>query len=142
MRARDDEGQISVLIVGFVAVLVVLIGVVVDASAAYLQRAGLNSLADAAALAATDGLQGEAIYTGGLGERGRIDPAAASSYAAEYLDASAARRKYPGLKAIVTTDNDTVRVRLTAPLVLPIPVPGVGSAAQITAEATSVVVLQ
>ena len=77
MKPRDDEGQVSVLIVGFVAVLVVLIGVVVDASAAFLQRAGLNSLADSAALAATDGVQGEAIYTHGLGQRGQIDPEAA-----------------------------------------------------------------
>ena len=39
---RDDNGQVSVLIVGFFAILIVLVGVVVDASAAFLQRAALT----------------------------------------------------------------------------------------------------
>ena len=141
MKPRDDEGQVSVLIVGFVAVLVVLIGVVVDASAAFLQRAGLNSLADSAALAATDGVQGEAIYTHGLGQRGQIDPEAARNYAEVYLTESGARQMYAGLTAVVSTNNNLVRVRLVAPLDLPLRVPGVGASALISAEAASVVVL-
>lgn len=140
-RHRDDAGQVSLLIVGFVAILVLLIGVVVDASAAFLQRAGLNSLADAAALAATDGLQGDQVYLHGLGERAKIDPRRAAAYAGEYLAASGARETYPGIRSVVSVTNDTVNVHLSASLRLPIPIPGVGSRAQITADAASVVLV-
>ena len=54
------------ILVGVAILVAVLVAVVVDASAAYLRRQGLNSAADAAALAATDGLQGDRIYTHGL----------------------------------------------------------------------------
>ena len=70
---RDAEGSVTPLVIGFAVVVALLVGVVVDASAAYLRRQGLNSAADAAALAATDGIQGEQVYTHGLGERAQID---------------------------------------------------------------------
>ncbi len=73
------------LIIGFAVVVAMLVAVVVDASAAYLRRQGLNSAADAAALAATDGIQGEEVYTHGLGKRAEIDPVAARRYVADYF---------------------------------------------------------
>ena len=82
------------LIIGFAVVVALLVAVVVDASAAYLRRQGLNSAADAAALAATDGVQGEQVYTQGLGKRAEIDPVAARRYVAEYF---ATQRRPPAL---------------------------------------------
>ena len=73
--SRDENGSVAPLIIGFAVVVAMLVAVVVDASAAYLRRQGLNSAADAAALAATDGIQGEQVYTHGLGKRAEIDPA-------------------------------------------------------------------
>ena len=70
---RREGGTASLLIVGFAIVAIMMVGVVVDASAAYLRRSGLDSLADGAALAAADGIQGRQVYEGGLGERARID---------------------------------------------------------------------
>ena len=42
---RDERGQASVLIIGFAVVLAMVVALVVDSSAAYLQRQGLDSLA-------------------------------------------------------------------------------------------------
>jgi Flp pilus assembly protein TadG len=84
------------MIAGFAAVLVLLVAVVVDASAAILRRQQLDALADAAALAATDGVQGEAVYTRGLGRRAEIDPVAARRFVAAYLGASGRAAGSPG----------------------------------------------
>src|SRR4029079_9679145 len=58
MSARGEHGSVTPLILGFAVAVAMLVAVVVDASAAYLRRQGLNSAADAAALAATDAIQG------------------------------------------------------------------------------------
>lgn len=140
MRA-SERGSIAPLVIGFAFLVGVLVAVVVDASAAYLRRQGLNSLADAAALAASDGLQGDAVYTHGLGERAEIDAAAARRFVDEYLTGSGAAGKYPGLSWSVTAEADTVVVRVAAPLDLPLRVPGVTGAARVTGSAASVVVV-
>ena len=68
-----------------------------DASAAYLRRSGLDSLADGAALAAADGIQGRQVYEGGLGERAQIDPEVARVYVDAYLRATGRGPALPGL---------------------------------------------
>ena len=105
MRPRDERGSVTPLIIGFAVVVALLVAAVVDASAAYLRRQGLNSAADAAALSATDGLQGEQVYTHGLGKRAEIDPAAARAYVAEYFASSGIRRRFPGLDYSVADDG-------------------------------------
>jgi hypothetical protein len=140
-RPRDDRGSIAPLVIGFALVVAVLVAVVVDASAAYLRRQGLDSLADAAALAATDGLQGDAVYTRGLDDRAEIDPAAARRYVEEYLRVSGMLDRYSGLSWTVTTSATTVEVHLAAPLNLPLHVPGVGESATVTGDAAAVVVV-
>ncbi len=102
---RSERGSVTPLIIGFAVVVAMLVAVVVDASAAYLRRQGLNSAADAAALAATDGIQGEEVYTHGLGERAEIDPAAARRYVADYFASSGIRRRFPGLDYSVADDG-------------------------------------
>lgn len=129
------------LIIGFAVVVALLVAVVVDASAAYLRRQGLNSAADAAALAATDGIQGEEVYTHGLGERAEIDPAAARRYVADYFASSGIRRRFPGLDYAVETTSNTVVVRVVAPMDLPLRVPGVGTDVPVRGTAASVVVV-
>jgi hypothetical protein len=138
---RQERGSISPLIIGFALLVAVLVAVVVDASAAYLRRQGLDSLADAAALAATDGLQGESVYTHGLGERAEIDPATARRYVADYLQATGALGHYPGLSWEVTTTQTTVVVHLETPLDLPLHVPGMGEDATVTGTAAAVVTI-
>jgi len=138
---RDESGSITPLIVGFALIVAVLVAVVVDASAAYLRRQGLDSLADAAALAATDGLQGDSVYTRGLDARVEIDPQAARRYVEDYLRATGALDRYRGLTWDVTATRTTVVVRVATPLDLPLHVPGVGERATVTGTAAAVVVV-
>lgn len=141
-RGLDAGGQITLLVLGFFLVAVLLIGVVVDASAAYLQRQSLNALADGAALAAADGVQGEQVYAGGLGEYAEIDPVVAESYVRRYLADSGAGQRFPGLRWAVEHTGTSVTVRLAAPLDLPIPPPGSADTALITGSASSVVIVR
>ena len=80
-RSRDarrdgrgaERGQATVLIVGLATVLAMTVALVVDASAAYLQRQGLDTLADGAALRGADlGATGVDVYAGGVPEE-RLD---------------------------------------------------------------------
>ena len=141
MSPRDERGSIAPLIIGFALVVGVLVAVVVDASAAYLRRQGLDALADAAALAATDGLQGDAVYTSGLGARAEIDAVAARRYVEDYLRSTGATDRYPGLGWRVSTSATVVTVRLSGPLDLPLRVPGVGTSATVSGTASAVVVI-
>ncbi len=136
-----DRGTASLMIVGFAVVAIMMVGVVVDASAAYLRRSGLDSLADGAALAAADGIQGRQVYEGGLGERARIDPEVARVYVAAYLRDTGAARRYPGLSYDVDAGTDRVVVHVAAPLDLPITPPGWERRPVISGTAASVVVV-
>lgn len=139
--AEHEGGQAALLLVGFFVVALLLVGVVVDASAAYLRRQGLDNLADGAALAGSDGVEGREVYEGGLGERARIDPAVARQQVAAYLRSTRAAARYPGLRWAVTADAERVVVRLAAPLDLPIPVPGVERMPLVSATGASYVLV-
>lgn len=123
--ARGEEGgQVTVLIIGFALVLLLAIGVTVDASAAYLERESLATLADGAALAAADQAQGTPAYDGGLRATAPLDVRTARASVAEHLGVTGATRDHPGLAAVVDVVGDRVVVRLRAPLDLPLTMQG------------------
>ena len=138
-RARDERGQTSVLIMGFFLVAVLLTVVVVDASAAFLRRQRLDAVADGAALAAADGVQGEQVYEGGLGERAQIDPVVARTYVADYLARIGAHRDYPGLVWTISTTPTAVQVSVSTPLDLPLVPPGWAGSSRVTGRAAAYV---
>ena len=138
-RVRAEAGQTAVLIIGFTLVVAMMVVVVVDATAAFLRHQHLSTLADGAALAAADGIAGEHVYTSGLPERPVVDPRAASTLAAEHIAATGAGQAYPGLVYDVDTQGDRVVVRVTAPLDLPLPLPGVVERTWVTGTAAAVV---
>jgi hypothetical protein len=127
------------MIVGFFVVVALMCVVVIDASAAYLRRQQLGSLADGAALAAADGAQGQELYEGGLGEFAEVDPAAAQEHVERYLAAVGAAERHPGLMASVHTDGTRVTVTLQAPLRLPISPPGWDDSTVVAGTASAVV---
>jgi hypothetical protein len=131
------------MIVGLATVLAMGVAVVADASAAYLQRQGLDNLADGAALAGADlGAAGGDVYQGGFGD-GRLAVTEGEARAAvqAYLQRAGAHTRYPGLTAHVDADPATqsIRVRLTAPLHLPLKVPGGPESALVSATGAAVV---
>ncbi|MGI8953373.1 MAG: pilus assembly protein TadG-related protein [Nocardioidaceae bacterium] len=131
----DDAGQITVMLVGFFLVIGLLAAVVIDASAAYLRRQSLGNLADGAALAAADGVQGSQTYAGGLDDSAVIDVAVARRLVGDYLSGTGALTENPGLRWEVSRAGDSVLVRLTAPMTLPLPPPGWDGGTLVAGEA-------
>lgn len=141
MRARDEHGQVTLLIIGFAGILLMAIVAVIDASSAYLQRQGLDNLADGAALYGAD-LGSSGIYEEGLGEdRLSQQEAAVRAAVRDYLARAGAGRKYPGIDVGVRIDaaRRSVTVRLEAPLDLPLTVPGSPSNPRVAASSTAAV---
>ncbi len=136
---RGEHGQITLMLVGFFLVLLLLAAVVIDASAAYLRRQSLNSLADGAVLAAADGVQGDQVYTGGLDDLAQVDPAVAQRFVSDYLRRTDALASYPGLQWEVRSSGEAVTVRIVAPLRLPIRPPGWDDGVTISGEASAIV---
>ena len=142
-RRRDERGQMTLMIVGFAVILLMAVAVVVDASAAYLQRQGLDNLADGAALAGADGgAQGTEVYTRGLdGVRADLVADSARSAVRDYLAASRAGNSFPGMTYAVTVTADSVVVDVRAPLDLPLTFPGSPDRPTIGASGSAVVTL-
>ncbi|MDO9378665.1 MAG: pilus assembly protein TadG-related protein [Nocardioidaceae bacterium] len=132
---RGERGSVTPMIIGFFLVVGLLAAVVVNASAAFLTRQELDNLADGAALAAADGVQGEQVYEGGLGENAAVDAVAARRYVADYLADTGAVADHPDLRWQVSPDGDAVRVRLAATIELPLGPPGWGDRTRVTGEA-------
>jgi len=78
-----DEGQITILVLGYTAIAALLVLVGIDATAAYLARRALTAAADDAAVAAAGALNTSAVYSGGLqcGQPLPVDPAGAQAAA-------------------------------------------------------------
>jgi len=137
---RGEQGQTTILIVGFALILMVATGVVVDASAAYLERSSLNTLADGAALAGADEARGQPVYGGGVGEYVPLDPALVRTAVADYLRDLDAYDDHPGLAFTVGIEGRSVVVRLSAELDLPITVEGLTDTTVAATGAAAVVV--
>jgi hypothetical protein len=124
---HQERGSVTVLIIGLAVVLLMMTAVVTDASAAYLQRQGLDTLADGAALTAADtGAEGDEAYGNGLDPDLHLDANLARAAAFTYLHRVGAYARYPGLTAQVSVDSSGQRVivEVHAPVHLPLHVPG------------------
>ena len=128
MRALGERGSITVMSIGFLVLLGALTVVVVNASAAFLQRQELNNLADGAALAAADGLDAASFY-----ERRQVvlSESDVRALVSQHLLASEAR-----LTAL-ELDGDRVHVRLARPMDLPLVPPGWMSQTVVVADANA-----
>ena len=118
-----------------------VVALVVDTSAAYLQRQGLDTLADGAALRGADlGATGEDVYQDGVPQESlALTPAQARAAVGAYLVGAGAYGRYPGLSYTVRIDGDRVEVSLRAPLDLPLSIPGSPERATIGAQGSAVV---
>lgn len=140
-RRRDERGSTIPLIVGLAFVLVMAVVVVVDASAAFLQRQGLDTLADGAALRGAD-LGSVGAYATGIPDD-RLDQleTQVDRAVAAYLQDSGAHARYPGIehRSAVDVAEATVTVQLIAPLDLPLTVPGSPDRPTVAATGTAAV---
>lgn len=89
LSPRRDDGSITVLLIGYVVIVIVLVIAAIDVSAVFLARRTLSSAADAAALAAAQGVDKPQLYSGsglGCGDRLPLDPARAADLAGAAVD--------------------------------------------------------
>jgi len=128
-----ERGQITVMTIGFFMFLGLLVVVVVNASAAFLQHQELDNLADGAALAAADGLSRDAFYRHGADQRVQIDQGEARRLVASYLSASGAHVTVVRIVA----DGDRVHVHIERAVHVAIAPPGWTSRTTIVSDATS-----
>jgi hypothetical protein len=68
-RQRGDDGSILLLTLGCVTIALLLVVVVVDASAVFLARRSVAADADGASLAAVQSVRTRSVYAGGAGSR-------------------------------------------------------------------------
>jgi hypothetical protein len=114
-RGRGDDGQVSILVIGFALIAFSLIAVVVDATAVHLARSQLTDAADAAALDAADALGGE-VYTGGIaGAAVPVTDSSVRAQATTYLSTYTPPRRLDAIAlgdATGSADGLSGRVRL------------------------------
>lgn len=114
-RLGDDRGSVLLLAIGLVVVAFLSVVVVVDASAAFLQRRQLAAWADTAALAGAQGIDLETYYSDGASAATRLDAATVAARVRQHLAAA------PDDIAIerLSSDGSQVLLVLSAPLRLP-----------------------
>lgn len=135
---HDERGQMTLLIIGFTAIVLLMIVVVTDISKVFLVRRDLDATADGAVLAAANGLA--SIYAlPGDGENAEIDPEEAGRLTAAYLDAVGAADTFADLEWSVDVEGTTVIVRLTSSVDLPFEPPGWQDTAELASDAAAVV---
>lgn len=128
MTRADERGSVTVMTIGFLVVIALLLAVVVNATAAYLQRQEVANLADGAALAAADGLDEAAFYAN---QRVELDAASARALVGDYL----AGEEVSSVRVGVV--DGTVTVRLERVVALPLTPPGWPDRTRVSAEASS-----
>lgn len=80
-----EDGQISILLIGMLAITLTIIFTVIGVTSVQLSRIQLLDAADAAALDASDALNQEQVYAGGLGEGVPVTGETVAAAAAEHL---------------------------------------------------------
>lgn len=124
-RSKGEDGQLTLLIIGFVAIAATLIVIGVDVSKVFLARRALSSVADSAALAAAEAVDKDAIYTGhggGCGHLLPLDESRAAQLASDAVadDQADLHHTFATLDAPDTiVDNGTVSVHLSGEVSLP-----------------------
>ena len=119
---QREQGQISLLIIGFTVIALMLI-IGVDVTAVQLARARMLDAADGAALDASDALDSGAAYRGGLRSAVEISDASVRESASQYL---AVQPRPHGISSWVladgtgSPDGQTAVIRLRGTADIPI----------------------
>ena len=137
--SADERGSIAAMLVIFAVCLLLAISAVTNIAASYLRRQVATSLADGAALSASDAAAAAGVY-GSLDDNYVVvDQTAAAAAVYAYLQQTGAQGSYPGLRADVVVEGNTVMVSLAMPYELPVALPGVQSTTTIHASGSAVV---
>lgn len=105
---RDDRGTVLLLTIGMSVVLLLLVAVVVDVSAVVLDKRALSNAADAAAVAAAQQADREALNAEGLRDRLPLDEARVAAVVATYEADEGAAQAGIDLQARVQDGTEAV----------------------------------
>ena len=116
-REPDENGQLMVMILGYVVLALLVATVVIGISAVYLEHKRLLSLADGASLAAADSYTLGEVSSQGGSPSAVLNPARVRNVAADFVARSPASQRFSSLAvagATGTPDGSTAVVVLTA----------------------------
>lgn len=112
VRGRGDDGQLLLLVLAYAVIAGLLITVVVNVSKAYLYRRALVAAVDGAALTAANQPDLDRLYSGGA-EVLPLSEVGARSAVRQYVRDADLARRFDGFQVLdVSTDGQTVTVRL------------------------------
>lgn len=119
--SASERGTISPLIIGMVAIVVLLIIAVSNVSRVFVYQRDIEAAADAAALAAANGIAVESVYSGGLGDNVELSQAAAETEVDAYMETTNAwgRLNLEGRNVVVHNDGTDVTVSFSGRIHLP-----------------------
>ena len=123
-RTAGDDGSVLVLTLGLAAVVVLVVGVVVNVSAVVLAKRAVASAADGAALTAVQALDVPALYAGGIQDALPISEADAAARVEAYRQAT--EPSLPGLRMTVRVEGAEAVVEAVRTVRPPFPVLGTG----------------
>jgi Flp pilus assembly protein TadG len=120
-ETEREEGSVLILTIGFVVVIMLFVGVVVDSSKLFLTRRALASVADGAALAAAQEVDIAEIYLSSAGATLPLSPATARADVDSYVRRAAAETGLTDLQVIaVDIVGQDVQVTIRGRSVLPL----------------------
>ena len=93
----NQDGQLMVMILGYVLLALLVATVVIGISSVYLEHKRLLSLADGASLAAADSYTLGEVSTQGGRPSAVLDPARVRNVAADFVARSPASQRFSGL---------------------------------------------
>ncbi len=114
---KDDNGQMMVMVLGYVVVALLVTTVVIGISSVYLEHKRLLSLADGASLAAAGSYTLGEVETQGASPSAVLSPARVRNVAADFVSRTPASQRFDGLAVAGATgspDGSTAVVVLTA----------------------------
>ena len=120
---RGEDGQLLVLIIGYVLLALLVTTAVAGASSVYLEHKKLLSLADAASVAAADSFTLGQLETSACSPTAVLSGGRVRSTAADYLNRTGAYGRFSGLAVAPATgspDGSTAVVVLSAAVHPPI----------------------
>jgi uncharacterized membrane protein len=145
---RDESGQLTPLVIGFVVIVLLMVTVVANASKAFLYRRSLASWADGAVIVAAQNVSEQAIYAGAAGDHLPLAESAARDAVAGYVARHDLADRFDGFAVVqvaVGPGDDVVIVAFAArvPLIWANETTaGFGGGIPVTAEASALAVLR
>lgn len=137
---HDDTGSVLPLVIGFVVVVLLLVGVVTDSSVLWLRRRALQSTVDGAALAGAQAVDLDAVYAGGArGDLPLASTATVRRAVRRYLAATPSDDRLPGFRLTRTAvDGSVVTVAARSTASLPFTTLLTGRTVVVQADASAV----